>query len=153
MRLIVTTLLFAGLAMPAGAPAGFHYWSAAELKGFSKTLAPKINAEKLSNQRMGGFGNYNFLMIHREGTGQFEVHETQADIIVVETGGATLLYGGQVTNGKTTAAHEIRADAASGTMERKLGPGDVISIPPKVPHQIKLDAGQEITYLTVKVTQ
>ncbi|HJT86445.1 MAG TPA: AraC family ligand binding domain-containing protein [Bryobacteraceae bacterium] len=153
MRLMLSALLFAGLALPAGAPAGFHYWSAAELKGFSKTLAPKINSQKLANQNLGGFGNYNFLMIHREGTGQFEIHETQADIMVVETGGATLLYGGHVTGGKTTAPHEIRADAATGTMERKLGPGDVITIPPKIPHQVKLEPGQEITYLTVKVTQ
>ncbi len=153
MRLIAIGLLFAGFALPAGDPAGFQFWSASELKGMGKTLAPKINAQKLASQQMGGFGNYSFLVVHREGSGQAEVHQTQADVIVVESGAGTLVYGGKVVNGKSTDAHEIRGDSIDGGMEKKLAAGDIVTVPPKVPHLVKLDAGHEITYFTVKVTQ
>lgn len=154
MKILLTALLFAGFALPAGDPAGFHYWSSSELKGFAKTLAPKIDAQKVATQSLGGHGNYSFMIAHREGSGQAEWHETQADIFVVQSGNATLVYGGQLVNGKTTAPHEMRAASISGGAEKKLAPGDVVTIPAKTPHQVKLDAGaKEFTYLTVKVTQ
>jgi mannose-6-phosphate isomerase-like protein (cupin superfamily) len=153
MRLIAIGVLFAGFALPAGDPMGFQFWSATELKGLGKTLAGKINAQKLASQQMGGFGNYSFLVVHREGSGQAEVHETQADVIVVESGGGTLMYGGQVVNGKKTDAHEVRGDSIDGALEKKLAPGDIVTVPPKVPHLVKLEPGREITYFTVKVTQ
>src|SRR5579871_1408264 len=96
-------LLCAGAAFPAGDPPGFKYWSSAELKGFSNSLAPKVNDQKIATEQLGGFGNYSFLMIHRERPGQAEWHDKQADIIVVQTGQATLVYGGSLVDGKTTA--------------------------------------------------
>jgi mannose-6-phosphate isomerase-like protein (cupin superfamily) len=36
-------------------------------------------------------------------------------------------------------------------MERKFSPGDVVTIPVRVPHQMKLAPGKEITYFVVKV--
>jgi hypothetical protein len=73
--------------------------------------------------------------------------------MVIQTGGATLVYGGELVDGRTTQPNEMRAAAIRGGMERKLAPGDVVTIPAKMPHQMKLDPGREITYLTVKVTQ
>ncbi len=152
-RLVVTALLFAGFALPAADPPGFHIWTSAELKGFSKSLAPKINAQKVATQQLPAFGNYSFLVAHREGSGEAEYHETQADIFVVESGQGTLVYGGTMVDGKTTAPHEMRGSAVSGGNERKIGAGDVVTIPAKVVHQVKLDPGREITYFVVKVTQ
>jgi len=146
-------LLLAGLALPAGDPEGFYFWPASELKGFAKSLAPKINDQKVATQPLGAVGNYSFLMAHREGSGQAEWHGKQADIIVVQTGQATLIYGGSLVDGKTTAPDEMRAASISGGVEKKLAPGDVVTIPIKTPHQMKVDPGKEITYLTVKVTQ
>jgi mannose-6-phosphate isomerase-like protein (cupin superfamily) len=153
MRLIAAALLFAGLALPAGDPPGFHFWSASELKGFSKSLAPKIDAQKIATGNLGAHGNYSFLVAHREGSGEAEYHENQADIFVVETGGGTLVYGGTLVDGKTTAPNEMRAASISGGKERKVGPGDVVTIPAKTPHQMKLAPGTEITYFVVKVRQ
>jgi mannose-6-phosphate isomerase-like protein (cupin superfamily) len=146
-------LLFAGLALPAGDPAGFHFWTSAELKGLSKSLAPKVNDQKVATQQLAAVGNYSFLMAHREGTGQAEWHGKQADIMVVETGEATLVYGGSLVDGKTTQPDEMRAASISGGLEKKLAPGDVVTIPVKTPHQLTVPAGKQITYLTIKVTQ
>ncbi len=153
-RLVVTALLFAGFALPAGDPPGFMMWTSSELKGFSRSLSPKMNAQKVATQQLGSFGNYSFMVAHREGPGEAEYHETQADIFFVQSGEATLVYGGKLVNGKTTAPNEMRAPSISGGMEKKLGPGDVVTVPARLPHQVKLAPGaKEFTYFVVKVTQ
>jgi len=153
MKLIVTALLVAGFAAPAGDPAGFHLWKAAELKTLSQSLAAKMNATKTATQQLTNFANYSFMLAHREAPGEAEFHETQADIFVVESGEASLTYGGSVVGGKTTAPHEIRGTSISGGMETKLAAGDLVTIPAKTAHQLKVDPGKEFTYFVVKVTQ
>lgn len=146
-------LLTAGLALPAGDPSGFRYWPAGELKGFSKSLAPKINEQKIATEQLATMTGYSFMVAHREGPGQAEYHARKADIFIVETGEATLVYGGALVNGKTTEPNEMRAASIRGGMERKLSPGDIVTIPAKTPHQLKIDPGKEFTYVTVKVNQ
>ena len=153
MKLIATALLFAALALPAGDPQGFYVWKSAELKSFSKSLAPKIDAKKVATQTLPTVGNYSFLVAHREGSGEAEYHANQADIMYIQTGEATLIYGGSMVDAKTTAPNEMRGPSISGGMEKKLSPGDVITVPAKLPHQMKLDPGKELTYFVVKVTQ
>ena len=153
MKLAAIALLCAGFALPAGDPEGFHVWTASELKGLSKALAPKLNGTTTALEQLPGAGNFSFIKIYRSGTGQAELHETQADVFVVETGQATLVYGGTLVDGKTTGPHEIRGTSISGGMERKLGPGDIVSIPAKLPHWVKVDKGKDVAYFLVKVTQ
>jgi mannose-6-phosphate isomerase-like protein (cupin superfamily) len=153
MKLIAVVLLSAAFALPAGDPAGFSVWKSAELKGYAKTLAPKMNEKKVASQALTAFGNYGFQIAHREGSGEGEWHEKQADIFFVQSGEATLVYGGELVDGKKTAEGEMRAAAIRNGMEKKIAAGDVVTIPAKVNHQMKLDAGKEITYFVVKVTQ
>jgi mannose-6-phosphate isomerase-like protein (cupin superfamily) len=153
MRLFVIALAFAALALPAGDPEGLHVWKASELKMIAKALAPKVTETHIATEPIPGLGAYSFIKVFRNATGQAELHETQADMMVIETGEATLVYGGQMVDGKTTAPNEIRAASISGGMEKKLAPGDFVSIPAKTPHQVKLDAGKEVGYFIVKVTQ
>jgi len=152
-KLIVAALLFAGFALPAGDPPGFLMWKSAELKAFTKSLGPKVDALKVATQQLGGFGNYSFMVAHREGSGQAEYHATQADVMVIESGSGTLVYGGNMVDGKTTAPNEIRAASISGGMEKPVAAGDIITVPPKTAHQMKVADGKEITYFVVKVTQ
>jgi mannose-6-phosphate isomerase-like protein (cupin superfamily) len=153
MRLIALAVLAAGFALPAGDPPGFYIWSSAELKGFSKSLAPKAKATHVASQVLSNFGNYTFMVAHRDGAGEAEYHATQADVFFVHSGEGTLTYGGSLVDGKTTAPNEMRAPSISGGMEKKIAAGDVVTIPAKVAHQLKVDAGKEITYFVVKVTQ
>ena len=153
MKAVLTALLFAAVALPAGDPPGFSLWKSAELKAFSKSLAPKIDAKKVATQPIPGFGNYSFIVAHREGPGEAEYHETQSDLFVVQSGEATLVYGGKLVDGKTTAPNEMRAPSIAGGMEKKISAGDIVSIPAKLPHQVKLDPGKEFTYFVMKVTQ
>lgn len=128
-------------------------WKASELKSFSKALAPKINDKKVATQDLMKMGNYRFMVAHRGGPGEAEYHALDADIFVVQSGAATLVYGGELVDGKTTAPNEMRAASIKGGMEKALAAGDIVTIPAKLPHQVKLTVGKEFTYFVVKVTQ
>lgn len=153
MKTIGIILLGAVFAFSAGDPAGFRFWKSSELKMYSQTLSPKVDATKLASEKLLGSGNRSYVMVHREGTGESEIHEALADVIIVQSGEGTLVYGGEMVEGRTTAPHEIRGRALAGGMEKPLMPGDIVEMPPKVPHWVKVAPGKQITYLVVKVTQ
>jgi mannose-6-phosphate isomerase-like protein (cupin superfamily) len=150
-----TKLMFLICVLPVmGAePAGYKYWSAAELKGFSKKLAPKIDAQKFASERLTDYGNHYTMVAHREGSGLAEFHESEADLFVVSSGTATLVVGGKISNGKTTAPGEIRGPSIDGGAKQKVSAGDVVHIPTKTPHQLLLEPGTQFTYFVLKVKE
>jgi mannose-6-phosphate isomerase-like protein (cupin superfamily) len=153
MKLIALALLSAAFALPAGDPAGFHLWKSAELKGYTKTLSPKVNDKHVASQALDSMSNYHFQISHREGSGQGEWHEKKADIFFVQSGEATLIVGGELVDPHRSGEGEMLAPSIKGGVEKKLMAGDVVTIPAKLPHQMKLDPGKEITYFVVKVDQ
>jgi mannose-6-phosphate isomerase-like protein (cupin superfamily) len=153
MKPLALALLLASWALPAGDVPGFYLWKSAEVKGMGKTLASKTGEKHAASQTIASYGNYSFMVAHRDGPGEAEFHATQADVFVVESGEATLTVGGEMVDGKTTAPNEMRAPSIKGGSEKKLAAGDVVTIPAKVAHQLKIDAGKEFTYFVVKVTQ
>jgi mannose-6-phosphate isomerase-like protein (cupin superfamily) len=145
--------LFCVLPLIGAEPAGYKYWSAAELKAFSKTLAPKVNAQKFASERLTDYGNHYTMVAHREGNGEAEFHETESDLFVVTSGTAMLIVGGTIPNGKTTAPNEIRGPSVEGGTRQKLSAGDIVHIPPKTAHQLVLEPGGEFTYFVMKVKE
>lgn len=99
------------------------------------------------------FGDHLLEISHREVSGKVEVHQVKADVIVIQTGTATLVTGGDVINPTPTGPNEIQGTSMKGGVSRQVGPGDVIEIPPGVPHQFLLAPGTQITYLVVKVVK
>ncbi len=151
MRTFAIALLMAAAALPAGLPEGVAHFASAELRGFAQTLGPKMNAQKIATQALGSYGNHSFLVAHREGNGEAELHETQNDVMVVESGEATLVVGGTVVDPRTTAPHEIRGPSIRGGDKLALTAGDVVHIPIKTAHQMLLESGKQITYFVVKI--
>jgi mannose-6-phosphate isomerase-like protein (cupin superfamily) len=140
------------LPLVGAEPAGYKYWSAADLKSLAKPLPNKSNA-KTSSENMGDFGVDHALMIHRDGSGVAELHETESDLIVIVSGNGELVVGGTMPNAKPTTAGEVRGPSIDGGVRQKLSPGDIVHIPPKTPHQVLLDPGTQITYFTLKVKE
>lgn len=151
MKLFV--LLAAGAAFMAAADsAGIDLWKASELKSFEKKLAAKMDAKKTpAAESLANYGNHNVSVIHREVSGEAELHKTQADLFVVQTGEATMVVGGTVVNPRTTAPNEIRGPSIKGGERKQLGPGDILHVPANTPHQLFLDKGKQFTYAIVKV--
>lgn len=148
--IVLAALVSAGAAM-AAEPTGIVVWPGSDLKGYREKLAPKMNEKKLSLEQLGKFGNHSTLIAHREGDGEAELHDVQADFFVVQTGNATLVLGGEVVDGKTTAPGEIRGPSIKGGQRHSLAAGDVVHIPAKVPHQLLVAPGKEFTYFVIKI--
>ena len=153
MKTWIALFVFAACALPAGGPAGFEIWTGAQLRGFTKSLAPKMNAQKVATQQLAKWGNHLFMVAHREGPGEAELHEKQADVFIVQSGEATLKVGGTVANPKNTAPGEIRGPSITGGEDKKLGAGDVVHIPAKIAHQLLVDSGKQFTYAIVKIDE
>jgi glc operon protein GlcG len=64
--------------------------------------------------------DYKIHASRRDAAGMAEVHANEMDIIYVMEGAATLVTGGTVVDGKTTAPGEIRGAAINGGETRKL---------------------------------
>ena len=134
-------------------PEGFAHWPAASLSRLAQTLSTEAATDPhhLAVGQMKDFPNENLILAHREADGLPEVHETQVDVILVQSGSGTLLVGGTLMNGETVSPHEKRNGTIQGGVRQKLSAGDVVRIPARMPHQLFLDGAHEITYLVVKV--
>jgi len=155
MKLIALVPLLGALVMQSGTPApgGVRIWTAKDMHATGETLSKKLDAIKYAGEPQGTDGNRTFSIAHREGSGMAEVHDTMADILVISEGQITFVYGGTVVDPKTTAPGETRGSSISGGKEVQLGPGDIMHIPAKIPHQMKLAPGVKLTYFVAKVVQ
>ena len=99
------------------------------------------------------FGDHTMTIGHRDQNGRAELHQTKSDVIVIQTGTATLVTGGEVIDPVTTGPNEIQGSGIKDGVKHEVGPGDVIEIPAGVPHQFFLAPGTQIAYLLVKVVK
>src|SRR5947207_1062566 len=137
MKWITTSLILLTVACSATpSDDSFTYWPAAGLRGYERSLAGKMSPEKVAAQVLGRFGSHSVMVLHREASGQSELHETQADVFVAQSGEGELLAGGAMVDGKTTAPNEIRGTGITGGTRKPLRPGDMAQIPPNTPHQV-----------------
>jgi mannose-6-phosphate isomerase-like protein (cupin superfamily) len=140
------------LPLIATEPAGYKYWSAAQLKSMAKPLSNQTDA-KTSLENLGDFGADRAVAVHREGSGVAELHETEADLMVILSGSGELIVGGTMPGAKTTALGEVRGPSIDGGVRQKLSPGDIVHVPPKTPHQVLLEPGTQMTYFVLKVKE
>jgi len=152
MRSIVAILAVMAFAGQSGT-GGVSVWRSADITAKGTALAQKLDAQKLANETVATEGNRTFLIAHREGSGVAEWHEKQADVMFISAGQVTMVYGGTIVDAKTTAPGEMRGASIQGGTEAKLGPGDVLHIPAKVPHQMILAPGAKVTYFVTKVVE
>jgi len=86
----------------------------------------------------------------RTAPGEVEYHEHVADIMHVVSGTATVVTGGQMIASRTVGPGEMRAAAVEGGTRHGLGEGDVLVIPPGVPHHFAA-VSDPFLYLVAKV--
>ena len=97
------------------------------------------------------YGDHILSVSHREMDGVVELHEHKDDVMVVQSGEATLVYGGQGIGMHTSAAGEQQGTRIEGGTSVRVGPGDVITIAAGVPHQYLVPKSGHITYTLVKI--
>jgi mannose-6-phosphate isomerase-like protein (cupin superfamily) len=135
MKLLpISALLLLATIIFAADPEGFAMYKGSEIK--ARAAAAKLDENKAGLDRAGSWGNHSLLIVRREGDGAAETHETQVDVITVVSGEGTLVVGGTMVDGKTTAPNEIRGKSITGGVSKPMAVGDVFHIPAKVPHQM-----------------
>ena len=148
MRLIPVLLATAALA---AIPAGYSHWTKEQMDERAKGLPAKMGKVRVATEALGGWGNHSMSLVHREGPGEAELHETQSDIMFIRGGEASIIVGGTIPDAHHTSAHEVRGASIQGGEKQVLHPGDALHIPPHTPHQMIIEPGQKLDYYTVKV--
>jgi mannose-6-phosphate isomerase-like protein (cupin superfamily) len=144
-------LLASSVAGNAADPEGFGIWKGSVVENAPRDLAAKIDDHKFAWLPMATYSNHYFGVSHREGNGGAELHQSQVDIWIVEDGEATLVLGGTIVDPKTVKPNEIRGNSIDGGETYQLSKGDVVHIPPNVPHELRIPSGKTFTYLVIKV--
>lgn len=152
---LALVFLLLTLTLPAQdvLPAGFEQWTVKSLAPVFADLAADApnDPHRFAVRQLADYPNDSSLLVHRTADGAVEWHETQADIFFVQSGTATLLLGGKLVNGETVGPHEKRNGSIVGGVRRKMAAGDVVRIPPRVPHQVLLEGAAPFDYFVVKV--
>jgi glc operon protein GlcG len=94
--------------------------------------------------------NYMVHASHREKDGIAEIHTLDTDLVYVLEGSATLVTGGTAPDAKMIEPNEWRGSAIVGGESRRVVKGDVVAIPPGVPHMF-VDVQGPLNYYVVKV--
>jgi mannose-6-phosphate isomerase-like protein (cupin superfamily) len=147
MKLLPVFALLLTSAVFAADPEGFAMYKASEIQARAK--AAKLDANKAGADRVASWGNHSLLLVRREGDGASELHENQVDVITVVSGAGTLIVGGTMVDGKTTAPGEVRGTGISGGERHPMAPGDVFHVPAKVAHQMLVPKSLIIQVLKV----
>jgi mannose-6-phosphate isomerase-like protein (cupin superfamily) len=137
----------------SGAAATPDVYSQDDLLGMEKKLKEKTDASGLATQTIKKYSTDYSMLAYRTQSGKAELHEKFADFYVVVAGNATLVSGGKMVNGATTAPGEVRGDSIQDGQETKLKKGDVVHIPANIPHQLVLSKGDTFQYFIVKVKE
>ncbi|MGD1068625.1 MAG: hypothetical protein ABSB15_00665 [Bryobacteraceae bacterium] len=122
---------------------GVEIWTASDLKN-----APGADARGIAGKTVGSASLW-----RRAKSGQAELHKTKTDLLVIEQGSATLVFGGTIPDAHTTAANEVRGGSIRGGESRRVEAGDIIRIPAGTPHQFVLDKGQNVAYFALKLAR
>src|SRR3984957_12318788 len=132
---------------------GCEQWTPASLKPLLQGMVEEAPSDPhhFAVRQLADFPNDGFMLVHRAGDGQVEWHEAQTDVFFVQSASAPLAVGGKLIHGGTSAPREKRSGTIEGGIRRKLSAGDVVRIPPRVPHQLLLDGAPELNYFVVKV--
>jgi mannose-6-phosphate isomerase-like protein (cupin superfamily) len=139
-----------GIALLVGTLQGasVEFWSGSELKSSAERLEQEAGTKGIGGTTSGAASIW-----RRARSGEAELHKTKTDLLVIQQGSATLIFGGTIPDARTSAPNEIRGKSIRNGESRKLIPGDIILIPAGTPHQFILEKGQQVAYFALKLTR
>ena len=110
----------------------------------------RMDLNKILTVRLMEGGNYNVNIRHLTARETAMVHARIADIWVITEGAGSIVTGGELVDPKNSAAAgDQTASAIRGGNAREVKVGDVIYIPPGLPHQMAEVRGK-VTFLNIR---
>jgi hypothetical protein len=119
---------------------GFDLWTPDQLVDAGSVMATYGNTHRVQVQ-----------IRDRSGTG--ELHTNESNLLVIQSGEATLLVGGGLINAREIQPNEFSGSSVRGGVEKKLTPGAIVHIPADMPYQMLLEPGKKITYFELKIVE
>jgi len=114
-----------------------------------EAVARDITAKGLITQRVLEGGVFSINVRHISGSETALQHGRITEVWVVREGSGIVATGGTLVDAKPGAtAGEFSGSAIRGGVEREIKAGDLVFIPPGVPHGIK--QSNSITYLNIR---
>ena len=143
------------LAAPvfAADPADFAAWTSADLKQHDEALSKKVGPDHSARETLADYTSHRFRMLYRDGDGFPEQHDNIVDVVIVQSGESTLVVGGRMVGSRKAdgaGPGEYIGTVIEGGERRRIGAGDVVHIPPGVPHSFLVARGAHVTYVLVK---
>src|SRR5262245_26940338 len=122
-------------SMTAAEPSAVGIWKSAELKQREAELSANVGPDHSARTTLADDGDHRFRMLYRDADGVPEQHDKIVDVVIVQSGEATLLLGGKMIGARSGGgAGELLGTGIEGGERRPLGPGDIVHIPAKIPH-------------------
>ena len=152
----MAVVMMAGLGLCLGAQAqeaSPDVYTPDALMGMEKTLESKADASGLATETLKKYATDYSMLAFRSQSGKAELHEKFADFYIVVDGKATLVSGGTMVHGATSAPGEMRGDSITGGKETQIAKGDIVHVPADIPHQLLLHKGDTLKYFIVKVQE
>ncbi len=110
------------------------YWGAASMQNIWKEL----EAKGVLNNRVaeGGAFSINIRIVTSKDAPL--IHASTADVWIAMEGSATAVTGGKLVDGKKRPTSDDQAGTSiEGGVEQTMMPGDILFVPPNVPHGFK----------------
>lgn len=160
---LATMLVLAGPAMaqaPRGSVANIPN---ADIQALAKTMLSMPSGDQLLRVVGINNGEYNVgvAIVHRAKAANIQAsleHHQITEIYHIISGSGTMVTGGSMENAKDTAdpstlsvvGPSATGGKIAGGQSRKIGPGDVVIVPPDTPHGWS-DVSDELIYLVVRM--
>ena len=141
--------------------------SSAEVQALvQKTAADRVSDQAIRVVNVNGQYNFSIGVVHRAKTSGKDApsgieHAQITEVYHVIEGNGTLVTGGTLDNPREIQAESpvvtvlngpsTGGSGIQGGVSRKIGPGDVVIIPPNTPHWFSEITTDQIVYLVVRV--
>lgn len=114
------------------------FTSAAEVQSLlAKAKSEHKEGQVMTAEHILSLAPYTANLEYRPVEGAVAVHETEAEVVYVIDGTATLTTGGTVVGEKRTNATNLSGTSIEGGTEQTINKGDFTIIPQNTPHQFK----------------
>jgi mannose-6-phosphate isomerase-like protein (cupin superfamily) len=129
------------------------HWSPPELLERAKHLQQLATEKGSASETLEKYPHHYTMLAFRNRNGGGEAHQNFADVFYILDGHATVVTGGEVVDGKSTAPGETLGTSVQGGSRQDVKAGDVVHIPAGMPHQMLVPEGETVTYFVVKVEE
>jgi mannose-6-phosphate isomerase-like protein (cupin superfamily) len=128
---MISLVMMAAVAVPCYALQGkkVEVFSNKDIASQLSSLAQKAKPSGSSGATLGDYKSHAIKLSVRTGSGGAEIHAHYDDIFVVTEGQATLVTGGTVLDGKTSADGETAGSKIQNGTSQTIAKGDVVHIP------------------------